>query len=146
MIRMPANRGSTLCSTPSGTLLPLSPPTMSLASAASTATDALLDNPPDLVCPITHELFTEPVINGAGQVYERSAIETYLRRSNMDPVTRMQLHPSSVLTPVWIVKSRWTTQLCVLHLCCLCSCLVGYQGQLYTQGTRIQRRNSSTMY
>lgn len=103
---MPANRGTPLCSTPSGTLLPLVPPTLSLASAASTAVDPLLDNPPDLVCPITLELFLDPVINAAGQVYERSAIESYLRRSHMDPVTRMQLHPSSVLTPVWIVKSR----------------------------------------
>ncbi|KAL0031370.1 hypothetical protein WJX79_007043 [Trebouxia sp. C0005] len=103
---MSALRSSGLCSSPSGTLLPLSPPTLSLASAANIACEALLDNPPDLVCPITHELFKEPVINAAGQVYERSAIEAYMRRSLMDPVTRMQLHPTSVLTPVWIVKSR----------------------------------------
>ena len=95
-----------LCSTPSGSLLPLSPPAMSLASATTTASEALEQNPPDLVCPITQDIFTEPVINGAGQVYERAAIEMHMRRSNLDPVTRMQLHPSSGLTPVWIVKSR----------------------------------------
>ena len=103
---MPANRAFLLCSTPSGTMLPLSPPAMSLASAATTDSEILEQNPPDLVCPITHEIFTEPVINGAGQVYERAAIEMHMRRSIVDPVTRMQLHPSSGLTPVWIVKSR----------------------------------------
>lgn len=103
---MPANRNSPLCSTPSGTMLPLSPPAMSLASATTSASDILEQNPPDLVCPITHEIFTEPVINGAGQVYERAAIEMHMRRSSVDPVTRMQLHPSSGLTQVWIVKSR----------------------------------------
>ena len=110
---MSATRSSGLCSCPSGTLLPLSPPTLSLASAANTAFEALLDNPPDLVCPVTHELLKEPVINAAGQVYERSAIEAYMLRSLRDPVTRMQLHPTSVLTPVWIVKSRYiTSKLC----------------------------------
>lgn len=29
----------------------------------------LLENPLDLVCPITHELFRDPVINSAGQVH-----------------------------------------------------------------------------
>ena len=103
---MAATRASPLCSTPSGTLLPLSPPAMALASAMMSASEALEQNPPDLVCPITHEIFTEPVINGAGQVYERAAIEMHMRRSTIDPVTRMHLHPSSGLTPVWIVKSR----------------------------------------
>ena len=122
---MSALRSSGLCSSPSGTLLPLSPPTLSLASAANIACEALLDNPPDLVCPITHELFKEPVINAAGQVYERSAIEAYMRRSLMDPVTRMQLHPTSVLTPVWIVKSRYdTSKLCfVSKIRCSCSAI-----------------------
>ena len=81
---------------------------MSLASATTTASEAL-ENPLDLVCPITQDIFTEPVINGAGQVYERAAIELHMRRSDLDPVTRMQLHPSSGLTPVWIVKSRLVT-------------------------------------
>ena len=105
-LSMPATRGTVLCSVPSGTLSPLSASNMSLASVTTVASDVLEQNPPDLVCPITHEIFSEPVINGAGQVYERSAIELHMRRSTVDPVTRMQLHPSSGLTPVWIVKSR----------------------------------------
>ena len=117
-LKMPASRASPLCSTPSGTMLPLSPPAMSLASATTSASDSLEQNPPDLVCPITHEIFTEPVINGAGQVYERAAIEMHMRRSSVDPVTRMQLHPSSGLTPVWIVKSR-------------CGCAPGSTTKLY---------------
>ncbi len=32
--------------------------------------DAMFDTPSDLLCPITHEILLEPVINGAGQVYE----------------------------------------------------------------------------
>lgn len=136
---MSATRSSGLCSSPSGTLLPLSPPTLSLASAANTAFEALLDNPPDLVCPVTHELFKEPVINAAGQVYERSAIEAYMRRSLMDPVTRMQLHPTSVLTPVWIVKSRYiTSKLCFrLH-----SVLFLQRNLLCKQVLGVQRKHS----
>lgn len=30
--------------------------------------DDLFDPPPDLVCPITHEVFSDPVLNSAGQV------------------------------------------------------------------------------
>ena len=132
---MSAVRSSGLCASPSGTLLPLSPPTLSLASAANTAFEALFDNPPDLVCPVTHELFKEPVINAAGQVYERSAIEAYMRRSLMDPVTRMQLHPTSVLTPVWIVKSRYDlSKLCFVSiLSCFCSAISVQAGAWSTE-------------
>ncbi|KAK9819867.1 hypothetical protein WJX72_003454 [[Myrmecia] bisecta] len=40
-----------------------------------------------------------------GQVYEREAIEQYLRSHSLDPVTRMAL-PTSHLTPVYILRSR----------------------------------------
>ncbi len=42
----------------------------SVALAPDADEDAqLLENPLDLVCPITHELFRDPVINSAGQVH-----------------------------------------------------------------------------
>ena len=128
---MPATGSSPLCTTPSGTLLPLSPPTLSLASAANVMSEALLESPPDLVCPITHELFRDPVINGAGQVYERAAIATYMRQSNLDPVTRMQLHPLSALTPVWIVKSRSVSYYSLLPVC------LHSAGRYGTGGTKV---------
>ena len=47
----------------------------------------------DLECPITYELFKDPVtLEGDGIVYERSAIEQWLRRGHMtSPVTNVTL-------------------------------------------------------
>ena len=138
---MPAN-GSPLCLTPSGSFLPISPPNVSLVPVAPLA-DVLLENPPDLVCPITHELFSEPVINGAGQVYERSAIEVHMRRSNTDPVTRMQLHPASPLTPVFIVKSRSVSLRCKTPLSCYCR----FDSVIFAvQSFRLQREHCTAMH
>lgn len=61
----------------------------SLSAASSAVCDTadggdndaqLFDTPADLLCPITHELFKEPVINAVGQVYEKAAIERHLTR------------------------------------------------------------------
>lgn len=67
--------------------------------------DLLFDTPSDLVCPITHELFKDPVINACGQVYEREAILRCLEERPVDPITRTRLE-STTLTPVYIVRSR----------------------------------------
>lgn len=69
----------------------------------------LFEPPSDLVCPITHELFVDPVLNAAGQVYERTAFVRYLNGCGLgqvvDPVTRIPLgHP--ILTPVVVMRSR----------------------------------------
>lgn len=64
---MSANYGAPLCATQSGTLLPLSTPALSLATAGVSEMDQLLDNPTDLVCPITHECVSYVVMRRARQ-------------------------------------------------------------------------------
>jgi hypothetical protein len=45
-------------------------------------------SPPDeLCCPITFELFCDPVSTIRGQTYERKAIIDWLRKSATDPIT-----------------------------------------------------------
>ncbi|GLI61303.1 hypothetical protein VaNZ11_003657, partial [Volvox africanus] len=65
----------------------------------------LFDTPADLLCPITHELFYEPVINAAGQVYERAALEKALAHRLVDPISNVPLE-TTVLTTVWPMKSK----------------------------------------
>ena len=44
--------------------------------------------PPELVCPLSLELMIDPVMDAAGQTYERSAIEAWLARGkHTDPMT-----------------------------------------------------------
>lgn len=64
---MSASYGAPLCATQSGTLLPLSTPALSLASAGASEMDQLLNNPPDLVCPITHECVSYALMRRARQ-------------------------------------------------------------------------------
>lgn len=80
----------------------------------------IFETPADLLCPITHCLFVDPVINACGQVYERSAIVAHLRAQQQqqqqgsggaaavvptDPLTNAPL-PSTSLTPVYPMRSR----------------------------------------
>ncbi|EFJ42500.1 hypothetical protein VOLCADRAFT_107192, partial [Volvox carteri f. nagariensis] len=70
----------------------------------------LFETPADLLCPITHELFYEPVINAAGQVYERAAIEKAMAHrlvglSRVDPISNLPLE-TAALTTVWPMKSK----------------------------------------
>ncbi|GLC56996.1 hypothetical protein PLESTB_001171600 [Pleodorina starrii] len=65
----------------------------------------LWETPADLLCPITHELFHEPVINAAGQVYERVAIEQALAHRLVDPISNLPLD-TATLTIVWPMKSK----------------------------------------
>lgn len=70
---------------------------------------SLFEPPADLICPITHELMKDPVINAAGQVYEREAIERAFREAPAgaarDPYTNTPL-PSLQLTTVWPMRSK----------------------------------------
>ena len=55
-------------------------------------------SPPDeLCCPITLELFCDPVSTIRGQTYERKAIMDWLRKSATDPITGCPLK----ITTVW---------------------------------------------
>jgi hypothetical protein len=66
---------------------------LELAGAASTATV-----PPSFVCPITHELMVDPVSTVDGQVYERQAIEAWLKTNDTSPITNEPL-PLKLLIP-----------------------------------------------
>ncbi|KAG1675582.1 hypothetical protein FOA52_014170 [Chlamydomonas sp. UWO 241] len=70
-----------------------------------TADRELFETPADLVCPITLTLFTDPVINAMGQIYDRAAIEAHMANKLVDPVTNVPL-PATTLTSVHLVRSR----------------------------------------
>ena len=44
-----------------------------------------------LICPITLELFRDPVLAQDGHTYERQAIENWIRRNGTSPLTRQEL-------------------------------------------------------
>ena len=53
--------------------------------------------PAHLVCPLTHELFVDPVNTDLGYTYEREYIEKWFKKHNTDPLTNE--HVSANLTP-----------------------------------------------
>ena len=57
----------------------------------------------ELVCPITFSLPVDPVIAEDGQVYERSAIEEWLKQQRKSPVTNLAM--GTKLLPALQVKS-----------------------------------------
>ncbi|CAO2161689.1 unnamed protein product [Urochloa humidicola] len=102
---------------------PASPP--SLSKPRPCADDALLsppdparspvpDPPPpetpvptpkDFVCPITSQLFEDPVTLETGQTYERRAIQEWLDRGNATcPITRQRLHGAHLPSTNYVLK------------------------------------------
>eukprot|EP00191_Tetraselmis_sp_GSL018_P001990 CAMPEP_0177615200 /NCGR_PEP_ID=MMETSP0419_2-20121207/23268_1 /TAXON_ID=582737 /ORGANISM="Tetraselmis sp., Strain GSL018" /LENGTH=204 /DNA_ID=CAMNT_0019112721 /DNA_START=176 /DNA_END=786 /DNA_ORIENTATION=+ len=65
----------------------------------------LFETPEDLICPISYDIFRDPVINCVGQVYDRASITAFMRESRTDPITRLPL-ADTVLTPVFLLRSR----------------------------------------
>ena len=59
--------------------------------------------PNELLCPITEELFFDPVMTCDGQTYERKAIEYWLQSHDTSPVTNIKLQ-SKNLIPNLIIK------------------------------------------
>ena len=51
-------------------------------------------DPDAFICPLTHRMMVDPVVDNEGNTYERSAIENWLARSNSSPITRAHLTPS----------------------------------------------------
>lgn len=49
------------------------------------------DNGDDLICPITLQVFRDPVIAADGHVYEREAITQWIREHGTSPLTRQPL-------------------------------------------------------
>lgn len=76
-------------------------------NASSIDEHTLFTTPADLLCPITLTIFRDPVINSAGQVYERHAMEACFASADVDvdPLSRTPL-PTRTLTPVHVLRSR----------------------------------------
>lgn len=73
------------------------------------------DEPPLLLCPITQQLFFDPVVNATGQTYERAALLSYWAHARAqggqrrDPLTNTAV--SAVIVPNWLARSQ--ARLCV---------------------------------
>ena len=58
---------------------------------------ARVEEPDHLLCPITREMFRDPVmVMESGHTYERKAIEQHLQNDRTDPVTRYRIRASPV--------------------------------------------------
>ena len=55
-----------------------------------------VEEPDHLLCPITHEMFRDPVVLMSGHTYERAAIERHLRVHGTDPLTRERIRIAPV--------------------------------------------------
>jgi len=64
-----------------------------LGSSFQRKLDDLLDEDPDLCCPVSLMVFAEPVIASDGFIYERSSLMTLLRNRQGSPMTREALKP-----------------------------------------------------
>ncbi|KAI5006129.1 hypothetical protein ZWY2020_033372 [Hordeum vulgare] len=61
--------------------------------------------PKDFVCPITSQVFDDPVTLETGQTYERRAIQEWLDRGNATcPITRQHLHGGSLPKTNYVLK------------------------------------------
>ncbi|CAO2199698.1 unnamed protein product [Urochloa humidicola] len=61
--------------------------------------------PKDFVCPITSQLFEDPVTLETGQTYERRAIQEWLDRGNATcPITRQRLHGAHLPSTNYVLK------------------------------------------
>lgn len=63
-----------------------------------------IDTMDNLCCPITLEIYLDPVVASDGHVYEREAIKQHMRLNKMSPVTRQVL--SNELYPCYKIKSQ----------------------------------------
>ena len=61
--------------------------------------------PDALCCPISFELYCDPVITPEGRSYERSCIEMYLRRESKDPVSRKYLTAAMLIPNMQLKKA-----------------------------------------
>ena len=60
----------------------------------STTTTTLV--PQYLICPITHNIMSEPYVDNEGNSYEEVAIKQWLMNNNTSPITRSLLHVSDL--------------------------------------------------
>nr|XP_043627899.1 putative E3 ubiquitin-protein ligase LIN [Erigeron canadensis] len=61
--------------------------------------------PKDFVCPITTQIFNDPVTLETGQTYERKAIQQWVERGNSTcPITRQKLHSTQLPKTNYVLK------------------------------------------
>ncbi len=65
--------------------------------------------PDDLCCPISHELFEDPVVAGDGNSYERKSVTDWLAKGNSTSPTTRQPLPHLHLTPNLLLKAQVAT-------------------------------------
>lgn len=66
--------------------------------------------PKDFVCPITGQLFSDPVTLETGQTYERRAIQEWLKRGNTTcPITRQPLSATTLPKTNYVLKRLITS-------------------------------------
>ena len=59
----------------------------------------------DYICPLTGELFIDPVCNNEGDTYEREAIVAHLRSGcEYDPFSRMPLKEADLRPNLFVIK------------------------------------------
>ena len=63
-----------------------------------------LEPPFEFVCPITCEIFRDPVVAADGHTYEREAIEQWIRRRARSPVTNLPLANSDLVPNINMKK------------------------------------------
>eukprot|EP00420_Gonyaulax_spinifera_P008432 CAMPEP_0197927994 /NCGR_PEP_ID=MMETSP1439-20131203/101609_1 /TAXON_ID=66791 /ORGANISM="Gonyaulax spinifera, Strain CCMP409" /LENGTH=181 /DNA_ID=CAMNT_0043550585 /DNA_START=52 /DNA_END=593 /DNA_ORIENTATION=+ len=66
--------------------------------------DLLTEPSATYLCPITHELFKDPVLAHDGQTYESAAIRNHFQRSTLSPMTNLAL-PSKLVLPNLFCKA-----------------------------------------
>merc|ERR1712151_3229 len=69
--------------------------------------DELIDEDPDLCCPVSLMLFAEPVIASDGFIYEKASLTTLLANRQVSPMTRETLKLE--YRPAQRKKSKLTT-------------------------------------
>ncbi|XP_062189107.1 putative E3 ubiquitin-protein ligase LIN [Phragmites australis] len=73
-----------------------------------------LATPKDFVCPITSQVFDDPVTLETGQTYERRAIQEWLDRGNATcPITRQRIHGAQLPKTNYVLKrliAAWREQ------------------------------------
>ena len=66
--------------------------------------NSIIINKDLLVCPITYDIFKEPVVLSDGHTYEKEAIVTWLKHKSVSPMTNLQLSSKSYV-PNQFIKS-----------------------------------------
>ena len=65
----------------------------------SLSDEALAEYPPETICPITQDVFEDPVVLDDGHTYERKSIKDWLERHGTSPMTNEELKRPYHLVP-----------------------------------------------